>query len=170
MSYTANLNTQTQGLAMASPFGGGNTFSPSYNPTTIETTETGDQSGSENIAKIHRAQWDDYIARFAPVEDMLFDRFNDSEFKQGAVDFADQTMTGAMNRSFDQTQRGLSRYGVTPTGDVAEANNRTWGLKTAAARAGSKNAMRTAIEDQEMGLMTGGLSTVAQQREDAWRG
>ena len=162
MSYTANLN-QTQGLAMTNPFGGGNQFQPSYNPTFLSQSG-GDDSGSKNMAKIHRAQWNDYLARFAPVEDMLFDRFNDREFKNEAVDFADTTMTGAMNNSYAQTQRGLDRFGVRPTGDVAEANNRTWGLKTAAARAGARNAMRTAVEDQEMGLMTGGLSTVAQQR------
>lgn len=170
MSYTANLNPQTQGLAISSPFGGGSLYQPSYNPTLLDASTTGDQSGSDNMAKLHRAQWDDYIARFAPVEDMLFDRFNNNEFKNEAVNFADQTMTGAMNRSFDQTQRGLSRYGVNPTGDTAEANNRSWGLKTAAARAGAKNSMRTAIEDQEMGLMTGGLSTISEQRGDLWRG
>lgn len=162
MSYTANL-TQTQGLATASPYGSGGLYRPNYSPTFLDQSG-GDDSGSKNMAKIHRAQWDDYLARFAPAEDMLFDRFNDREFKNEAVSFADETMTGAMNRSFDQTQRGLSRFGVRPTGDVAEANNRTWGLKTAAARAGARNAMRTAVEDQEMGLMTGGLSTIAQQR------
>ena len=163
MSYTANLN-QPQGLALANPFGGGTQFEPAYNPTFLNQNTSRKDSGSKNMAAIHRAQWNDYIARFAPVEDMLFDRFNDEEFKNNAVNFADQTMTGAMNRSFDQTQRGLSRYGVNPTGDVADTNNRTWGLRTAAARAGARNAMRTAIEDQEMGLMTGGLSTIAQQR------
>lgn len=161
MSYTANLN---QPAGLANPYGGNGTYTPSYNPTTLQPVTSGDQSGSDNMAKVHRAQWNDYIARFAPVEDMLFDRFNDKEFKQDAVNYADETMTGAMNSSREQTRRGLSRYGVRQTGDKAEAGNRTWGLKTAAAKAGARNGMRTAVEDQEMGLMTGGLSTLAQQR------
>lgn len=141
-------------------------YRPDYNPTLLQPASGGRMEGSDNMAKIHRAQWEDYRSRFAPVEDMLFDRFQDSSYSNEAVKKAGLTMANAFDSSHEQTQRNLSRYGVTQTGDRAAASERTAGLKKAAAVAGAKNATRTAMEDQKLGIMAGGLSTVAQQRSN----
>lgn len=141
-------------------------YRPPYNPTILQPASGGRMEGSDNMAKIHRAQWEDYRSRFAPVEDMLFDRFNDTTYTNKAVEKAGLTMANAFDSSREQTQRNLSRYGVTQTGDQAAVSERTAGLKKAAAVAGAKNATRTAMEDQKLGIMAGGLSTVAQQRSN----
>lgn len=140
---------------------GGNSgvYKPEYNPTVLAPT-SGRMSGADNMAQIHRAQWEDYTSRFAPVEDMLFNTFEDSGRANRAVKKAGLTMGKAFDRSREQTGRELQRYGVTPS----ETEQRTFGLKKGAAVAGARNAMGTAMEDQRMGIMTGGLSTVAQQR------
>lgn len=142
------------------PAAGSGVYRPGYNPTILQPAGSGRMSGSENMAKIHRAQWEDHRQRFAPVENMLFDTFQDTTRANKAVNKAGLTMADTFDRSREQTGRELSRYGVTPS----ETEERTFGLRKAAATAGAKNAMRTAMEDQRMGIMAGGLSTVAQQR------
>lgn len=147
-------------------FGASQVYAPQSEAMMLGETTGGRFSGSDNMAKIHRAQWEDYKARFAPVENMLFDRFNDNTNTNKAVASAGATMGEAFDNSAAQTARGLSRYGVTPTGAQAENRERTHGLKRAASVAGAQNAMRTAKEDQKMGIMAGGLSTVAQSRSN----
>lgn len=142
----------------------GGVYTPGYDPMILQPAADGRMSGSDNMAKIHRAQWEDYRKRFAPVEDMLFSRLNDSTHANEAVDKAGLTMAKSFDAGRKQTDREMSRYGVRSTGDQAEASERTFGLKKAAATAGARNATRTAMEDQKMGIMAGGLSTVAQQR------
>lgn len=145
-------------------FGTSSVYKPNSNTMTIAPTMSGKQSGSDNMAKIHRAQWEDYKSRFAPVEDMLFSRFEDETNKTAAVDSAAETMGQAFDRSREQTDREMSRYGLNVSGRKSETRDATFGLKKAAAKAGAKNAMRTAKEDQKMGIMNGGLSTIASQR------
>lgn len=145
-------------------FGASEVYKPHSEQLMLEPQYGGRNSGSDNMAKIHRSEWENYRSRFAPVEDMLFDRFQDTGRTEEAVKSAGQTMASAFDRSKDQTAREMSRYGVSQTGDVAEASDRTFGLKQAAATAGARNGMRTAMEDQKMGIMSGGLSTVATQR------
>lgn len=161
MCGTNLMNNTTPQMISIPPMSGGNNgvYKPEYNPTILQPVG-GRNSGSDNMAAIHRAQWEDYTSRFAPVEDMLFDTFNDSTRANKAVEKAGLTMAGAFDRSREQTGRELQRYGVTPSA----TEERTFGLKKAAATAGARNAMGTAMEDQRMGIMAGGLSTVAQQR------
>ncbi|WP_417518713.1 hypothetical protein [Marinobacter sp.] len=141
-------------------------YDPQSSGLMLGTATGGRFSGSDNMAKVHRAQWDDYKARFAPVENLLFSRFNDSTNTDKAVASAANTMNQAFDNSLAQTNRGLSRYGIAPTGAQAVQRERTHGLKQAASVAGAKNAMRTAKSDQKMGLMNGGLSAVAQSRSN----
>lgn len=148
------------------PFGTSSVYRPNSTTLTLNPTTRGSQSGSDNMAKIHRAQWEDYKSRFAPVEDMLFSRFNDETNKTEAVNSAAETMGSAFDRSREQGDRELSRYGLNVSGPKAENRDVTFGLKKAAATAGAKNAMRTAKEDQKMGIMNGGLSTIASQRSN----
>lgn len=107
----------------------GGVYKPGYDPTILQPVLGGRMSGSDNMAKIHRAQWEDYRKRFAPVEDMLFSRLNDSTYANEAVDKAGLTMAKSFDAGREQTAREMSRYGVRQTGDGAEASERTFGLK-----------------------------------------
>jgi len=123
-----------------------------------------DSSGSKNLAKVHRAEWEDYLSRFAPIEDMLFEKYNDKEGRAEAVETAGLTMGTAFDNSKKQTDRTMSRYGMNISEPKQNQRDRKFELKKAAGVAGGKNAMRTAKEDQRMGIMTG-MSSV-KQRED----
>ncbi|KZZ72500.1 hypothetical protein A3765_28535 [Oleiphilus sp. HI0130] len=121
-------------------------------------------SGSTNLARVHRAQWNDYLKRFAPVENMLFDRLNDTEHKPQAVNKAGLTMASAFDKSQDQLDRSMSRYGLNMTPAQTQRQDKEFALEKTAAVAGAKNGMRIAKDDQETGIVAGGLSTLATQR------
>lgn len=132
--------------------------------TILTPSISGDFSGSDNIAQVHRAEWEDYLSRFAPVENMLFNRFNDPNDKQQAIDKSAVTMGTAFDQSREQADRGMSRYGLKLTEDQTMKRDRSYALDKAAAVVGAKNATRTAKEDQRMAIMTGGLSSVSQNK------
>ena len=135
------------------------------NPEALILTPSmsGKQSGSDNIAKVHRAEWEDYLSRFAPIENKLFERFNDEGERTQAVEKAGLTMGSAFDRSKEQTDRSMSRYGVNVSEPKQEQRDRSFELKKAAGVVGAKNGMRTAKEDQRMSIMSGGLSSVRPQ-------
>ena len=123
----------------------------------------GDQSASANMANLSRAQWNDYKSRFAPIENTLFARLNDPAYMSNAVTQAGINMGSAYDSSAQQTARDFSRYGINPSGMVAQEQQRQNAVDKASAVAGARNDMRTAMRDQQMGLMTGGLSTATQK-------
>lgn len=127
----------------------------------------GKQTGADNMAKVYRAEWEDYLARFAPIENMLFDKFNDAEGRAASVEKAGQTMGLAFDQSKDQTNRTISRYGLNMSPEQQANRDRSMEVQRAAGVAGAKNGMRIAKEDQRMGIMAGGLSSVKQQNKGA---
>lgn len=141
----------------------------SENPDAIILTQAtrGGQTSKANMAQVHRAEWDDYLSRFAPIENMLFDKFNDVEGRAQAVDKAGQTMGLAFDQSKDQTNRTISRYGLNMSPEQQANRDRSMEVQRAAGVAGAKNGMRIAKEDQRMGIMAGGLSSVKQQSKGA---
>lgn len=122
------------------------------------TQAGGDNSGSTNLARVHRAEWEDYKSRFVPVENELFDMYYDDAGRKEAVKEAGLTMEGAFDRSMEQGDRNLQRYGIKPTERQQKQREKGHKVAKAAAVAGAQNAMRTAKEDQKMGIVTGAVS------------
>lgn len=125
---------------------------------------SGDKSGSNNLAKVHRAEWQDYLNRFAPIENKLFERFYDETDKAAAVSGAGDVMSDAFDRSLSQEQRDYSRMGLSMTPAETKQRETEHALNKSAAIAGAKNSMRQLKDDQKMGIMSGGLSTVTQSQ------
>lgn len=142
----------------------GSKYRPNADPYYVGAKHGGRMEGADNMAKLYRAMWDDYKARFKPVEEMLVSRANNERFREEQVDKAGTTVEGAMDRAYDESRRSLSRRGVRPTGDLAKAMQRSHELRKAGASTDAKNATRVALEDQKMGLMTGGLSRISEQK------
>jgi hypothetical protein len=132
---------------------------------TILHASGGKNSGSKNLAKVHRAEWEDYISRFAPIEDKLIAMYNDGEGRAESVEKAGETAGLAFNRSREQTDRTFSRYGLNLTDRQKTSRDKNQALEKTAAMAGAKNSMREAKEDQRMNIMSGGLSTAKQAKQ-----
>lgn len=125
----------------------------------LAATKHGDFSGSDNLAAVHRAEWDDYLSRFAPTEDLLFDIFNDEEGRQQAVEEAGANAGTAIDRSKQQADMSLSRYGVNLSEDKAQKRDRKYALDKTLAVAGAKNMQRDENEKQKMSVMAGSSAT-----------
>lgn len=125
----------------------------------LTPTKNGSFSGSENLAAVHRAEWDDYLARFAPTEDMLFDIFNDEQGRLDAVEEAGSNAGLAIDRSKQQADLSLSRYGVNLDQEKTEKRDRKYALDKALAVTGARNTQRDNNEKLKMGLMVGSSST-----------
>jgi hypothetical protein len=117
------------------------------------------KSYSKNMAQIHRAEWQDYIDRFAPVENELIKIYNDDFSRDQSVKKAGLTARRSINSSKNQADRTFDRYGLNLSGHQRRLRNKNYALEGAAAEAGAKNAMRTAKESERMNIVTGGLST-----------
>lgn len=130
------------------------------NPNALILHESGGgQSGSENLAKVARAEWEDYKSRFAPIEDKLFERFNDDEGRAVAADKAASNAGLALDRSKEQTDRTFSRYGLNMTDRQNASRDKAHSLQKTASTVGAKNTTRAAKEEQRMNIMAGGLNT-----------
>lgn len=124
----------------------------------------GKKSGAENLAKVHRAEWQDYLNRFVPIENELFARFNDDAGRAASVEKAGLTMAQAFDRSRQQEIGDLRGMNVNLSPRTQMMRDRTFETEKALATVGAKNAMRTGLEDQRMAILAGGLSSVAQKR------
>lgn len=122
------------------------------------SSANGKFSGSENLAAVTRAEWEDYKSRFAPVEDMLIDEYNNHAGRELNVNQAGLNAGLAFDKAKSDSDRSLSRYGLNLNPEQQARRNKKYALERTAAMAGAKNTARDEQEDIRMGLVTGSFS------------
>ena len=151
----ANPNTITTG-AGGGLYGG----NVSYNPTSsaygnIDPSNylMDKKEGASNLsAAVTRAQYQDYLNRFAPVEDYLVGQIDGRNTKDLGFDVAraNQSVTNAGVNMQGQQQRSMGRYGLQYSGpSIANSNDITGG------RVAAMNQARLADEERALSLMSG---------------
>lgn len=95
-------------------------------------------------AAISRAQFEDYKARFRPLEDQLFGEVN----KPIDPVYANRDLISGIGA------RDRNRYGVSLDAGEQANLNRGLDLSSTLADVGSENTARTATRDQRLGLLT----------------
>ncbi|WP_423820820.1 hypothetical protein V5738_10815 [Salinisphaera sp. SPP-AMP-43] len=130
---------------------------PEYTPDMLEAN-WGDESAAENQADLARAQYDDYKSRFVPVENEVIDSVGNRQTYADNVNRAAGAVSQGYETSAGEYQRGLSRYGVTPTDDQVANQKRQMGLSAAAATAEAANRARTSTKNRNMQILGGGLA------------
>lgn len=151
----ANPNTITTG-AGGGLYGG----NVSYNPTSsaygnIDPSNylMDKKEGASNLsAAVTRAQYQDYLNRFAPVEDYLVGQIDGRNTRDLGFDVAraNQSVTNAGVNMQGQQQRSMGRYGLQYSGpSIANSNDITGG------RVAAMNQARMADEERALSLMSG---------------
>jgi hypothetical protein len=151
----ANPNTITTG-AGGGLYGG----NVSYNPTSsaygnIDPSNylMDKKEGASNLsAAVTRAQYQDYLNRFAPVEDYLVGQIDGRNTRDLGFDVAraNQSVTNAGVNMQGQQQRSMGRYGLQYSGpSIANSNDITGG------RVAAMNQARLADEERALSLMSG---------------
>jgi hypothetical protein len=157
----ANPNTITTG-AGGGLYGGNVSYNPtssaygSINPANYLMDK---KEGASNLsAAVTRAQYQDYLNRFAPVEDYLVGQIDGRNTRDLGFDIAraNQSVTNAGVNMQGQQQRSMGRYGLQYSGpSIANSNDITGG------RVAAMNQARLADEERALSLMSGSGQTAA---------
>lgn len=132
----------------------------SYNPTSsaygnIDPSNylMDKKEGAANLsAAVTRAQYQDYLNRFAPVENYLVGQVDGRNTKDLGFDVAraNQSVMNAGTNMQGQQQRSMGRYGLQYNGpSIANSNDITGG------RVAAMNQARMADEERALSLMSG---------------
>jgi len=118
-------------------------------------------SARETQAALARAEWDDYKARFFPLEENLINRYNNEGLRNQAIG----ENVSAVNTAFDTDagvqQRRLSRYGVSLGADQQSALERNNQVSKVAAVSDVKNLTRGAYADIDQQILSGSSASNA---------
>jgi hypothetical protein len=157
----ANPNTITTG-AGGGLYGG----NVSYNPTSsaygnIDPANylMDKKKGASNLsAAVTRAQYQDYLNRFAPVENFLVGQVDGRNTKDLGFDVAraNQSVMNAGTNMQGQQERAMGRFGLQYNGPSIGSSNDITGGRVAA-----MNQARMADEERALSLMSGSGQTAA---------
>lgn len=130
------------------------------------STDPKDMGGDQLYADLIRAQTNDYMTRYAPVENFLASETTATGTKALAGDM-ERTRQGVMGASRNvqgQQNRAMERFGL--SGNNYDKNN----MSTASALIGGLNDTRAADVDRRTQLLGGSLSGIAQRAAEQGSG
>lgn len=136
--------------------------SPYQTGATVLPNFTGKHKAANTRAWLARQEWSDYQARFAPREQELLQRVS----KEGAIDELNSRL-GSIHvdtkRAFDANQSSVDmmnqRYGVTPSPDVQQSQNRQSSISQSLSEVDAINRTRDSISSRNMNVVGGGGMT-----------
>lgn len=100
--------------------------------------------------ELTRAQWDLYEQTTAKGEDALIDFALDDTLPDQYADDAIKDINTAYDKSAGQTERRLSRFGVTMDSDQQKVSDRLRGLERSLAVSGGANVARQGVSDLQL--------------------
>lgn len=114
------------------------------------------EGASRLFADIIRAQTDDYLSRFAPIEDFLASTITSTgtTFLEGDMQRTRNAITGGAASARGQYQRNLSRFGI--QGSALDNS-----MDEVSALVGGLNDTRDRDADRKIALLGGGLGAIA---------
>jgi hypothetical protein len=126
--------------------------------------ESFDRQASLKRASLVRDQWNDYKARFQPVEQQLISDMGTGDhtrFNDQGVERAQQGTETAFNSSANTAMRDWSRIGQKPTQDQFQAQATNFNLKKSASMADATNTANQYDIDRKNEVMSGGLGAAS---------
>ena len=103
----------------------------------------------ERMALISRKQWEDYLNRFAPLEDQLIASKMTADPKNSVAEAA-RNVENSFNAAFGTRERNASRYGLNQSPEVKAALHSQALLDKSTAMADAKNRTRLALSEYRM--------------------
>ena len=158
VSITPSTGSITEGQAPAGGlYGGTVTYNPgtsaygNIDPSAYSWDKK--QGASQLAADVQRAQYQDYLNRFAPIENYAVNQLRGRQTADLGYDLAranQSVMNAGMNMA-GQQERSLGRYGLQYKGPTTADRNDITGGRVAA-----MNQARMADEQRALNLMAGG--------------
>lgn len=158
--FTDSPNTITTGNPSPGGLYGGNVqYTPgrsAYAPINPASYFSDKKEGAANLsAAVQRAQYQDYLNRFAPIENFAIKQIQGRQTADMGYDVAraNQSVINAGANLQGQQERAMGRFGLQYAGPtVANANEITGG------RVAAMNQARMADEERALNLLAGGKS------------
>jgi len=137
---------------------GGNAYAR-INPYAYSTLGRDENPGDKLYADLVRAQTQDYMNRFAPVEDDLISRITPTGTTSlaGDLERTEQSVLGAGMNVQGQQNRSMERLGIYGNSGIGTS------MDTVGALVGGLNDTRLRDSDRRMQLLTGVGGAVAQK-------
>lgn len=124
-------------------------------PATLTPGQLVNGSARETQAALARAEWDDYKARFFPLEDDLIGRYNNEGIRNDAIAENVSAVGTAFDSNAGTQERRLSRYGTSLAPDQKAALDRDNQVSKVAAITDVKNLTRGAYADIDQQILSG---------------
>ena len=121
----------------------------------VDPNRSGDNAASQTRADLARQQWEDYKARFQPVEDELFRRYSSRDDLNDMLGDARDTTNAQFGIARAGMERNAGRYGLNRTQRQKGARDDQLGLAKALTTTNLENTTRQQWEDERNRLLTG---------------
>ena len=119
-------------------------------------------SSRDTQAALARADWNDYKARFFPLENKLIGQYNNGERRSNAIAENSEAVNTAFDADAGVQQRRLTRYGTHLSADQQAANSRQNQISKTATLTDTRNMTRDSYADLDSQILTGSSSSSAQ--------
>ena len=157
-----------QAAVMPSQFGSG-TYTPPPANTNVNNLivreqygNTGAIAAADTMGNIVRRQYDDYLRRFAPIENMLHnDVMNNGAGLQQDMGRTQGAILGAAANQQGQFARNQQRYGLSAQGPDANDS-----LSTVGSLVGGLRDTRMRARDRQMSVLGGASNISTQTKRD----
>lgn len=119
---------------------------------------------SDTYGRISRQQWEDYKARFGPVEQELMDYVNSPAALNAGVTQATTATAGAYDRGQQSAMRSMQGIGATMSGDQQAAMDRKFKFSKNLAVTDASNIARMQGKERRMMALVGGSNSFSSIR------
>ncbi len=111
-----------------------------------------DTSASDTLANLYQSQWNDYLARFAPLEDMQIQQMSpaaNAKERQSAID----AVTGKYQNAMGDVQRRANNFGINLTPEELQSYKQRSNTQQALDSTTAYNRTMTVQNDRAYGVL-----------------
>ena len=156
--YPTQLNNQFGQQSQANQ---PNSLSQASNPRSVSTVNSSNSfkgKASDQLARIYREEWQDYLNRFAPAEQKLIDMATGTQDNEQAIDRARSSAAGAFDSANAGRQRDFQRLGLSESQDERAFRERRSARQKKVAEVDAANKARLHTQDRDLNLMAGDMA------------
>ncbi|AYO17104.1 hypothetical protein D0812_22200 [Vibrio owensii] len=124
----------------------------------------GDNSYSDTMGSITRAQYQDWLERFAPTEEKLIELATGDQLYTELENRNQETAEGNLQRAQSQAASSLEKYGLSDSRTDSQKNNLE--LTNALSLASMNNEGRQAVGNLQRNIIAGTSSSATQSIND----
>lgn len=125
----------------------------------METNPSKPGSASDRIARLMRAEWSDYLARYQPRDKQLLELASGTADNNAAILRSREAAGTGFAVAQGSLDRDMSRLGLSSSADERTLNQRNTQTAKTAAEVSAMNGARIHTQDRDQSLLSGDMAT-----------